>query len=68
MQTIKIKRDGGRGFRVINARDFDPDVHAKFTDKPMTKPEVKAALDALGLEYDAKARVQDLRAMLERAK
>lgn len=24
LPTVRVKRDGGRGFRIINASDFDP--------------------------------------------
>lgn len=42
METIKIKRDGPRGWRIINAADFDPAKHEKYED-PKPKPKARRA-------------------------
>ena len=28
--TVKVKDDSARGYRIINASDFDPDVHIRY--------------------------------------
>jgi hypothetical protein len=30
METIKVKRDGPKGYRLINRADFDPAIHVAF--------------------------------------
>jgi hypothetical protein len=32
--TIKVKRDGPRGFRIINLSDFNPAVHVALDEAP----------------------------------
>lgn len=72
--TVKIKKDSERGWSIINESDFDPDKHELF-DAPeddgldidaMNKGDVKEILDAHGVEYDGRAKLDDLRALAKR--
>lgn len=71
--TVKIKKDSARGWSIINESDFDPDKHELFDadDGPidldaMNKGEIKEVLDAHGVEYDGRAKLENLRAMAQR--
>ena len=33
--TIKVKREGGRGYHIINKSEYDPKVHVIVTDDPL---------------------------------
>ena len=33
LATIKVKREGGKGFRIINASDFKPSLHQLWTEE-----------------------------------
>ena len=35
--TVKVKRDGPKGYRLINASDFNPDIH-ELADAPVRDP------------------------------
>lgn len=65
-ETIKVLREGGRGWHLINRSDFDPDVHERFeVDAPgqPTKADICAALTEKDIEFDkrwSKARLVDL--------
>lgn len=44
IQTIKVKRDGPKGFRIINLSSFDPAVHEAYdVPAPAVKPVEPAA-------------------------
>lgn len=34
LETVKVKRDGPRGWHIINESDYDPDVHELVEDAP----------------------------------
>lgn len=36
-ETIKVVRDGPRGWHLINKQDFDPEKHVLFEEKGTTK-------------------------------
>lgn len=72
--TVKIKKDSARGWSIINESDFDPDKHELF-DAPendgididaMSKSDVKEVLDAHGVEYDGRAKLENLRELAKR--
>ena len=33
LETIKVKRDNGKGFRIINASDFKPSLHQRYEEQ-----------------------------------
>jgi len=33
LETIKVKREGGKGFRIINASDFRPSLHQRYEEQ-----------------------------------
>ncbi len=63
METIKVRRDGPKGFHIINKDDFNPYIHEALEDepeKPLTVAQLKAELTESGVEYPADAKKQDL--------
>ena len=32
LPVVRVRRDGGRGYRIINERDFDPAVHVLYDE------------------------------------
>ncbi len=71
LETIKVKRDGARGFHIINKSAFDPKVHQLHEEAPpaantvagpadLTATELKAELDAAGAVYKGNASKADL--------
>lgn len=69
--TIKVKRDGPKGYRLINASDFDPAKHELFDTAELTEPTegpTKEGLQAkcveLGIEFDARWGVKRLQQVL----
>lgn len=74
METIKVKpwgKDQG-DFVVINKEDFDPDVHELLDGEPdgakkATVAELRAALEAKGVEVPDGAKKADLQALLDAA-
>lgn len=32
LPVVRVRRDGGRGYRLINERDFDPAVHELYVE------------------------------------
>lgn len=74
LPTIKVKRDGPRGFHIINKSDFDPQKHELFEDDPgaegakkATVAELKAALEAKRITIPEGAKKADLQALLDQA-
>lgn len=58
VETIKIKSDGPKGFRVINRSSFDPKVHKPFDEKvgaPSLTPAEQKAADELDARRKAEA-------------
>ena len=33
LATIKVKREGGKGFRIINASDYSPSLHERYEEQ-----------------------------------
>ena len=74
METIKVKpwgKDQG-DFVVINKEDFDPEVHELLDGEPdgakkATVAELRAALEAKGVEVPDGAKKADLQALLDAA-
>lgn len=74
METIKVKpwgKDQG-DFVIINKSDFDPEVHELLDGEPdgakkATVAELRAALEAKGVEVPDGAKKADLQALLEAA-
>jgi hypothetical protein len=73
METIRIKStdEASQGpFVVIDAANFDPDLHERFDPEP-TKPlgiaALRDALTAKGIAFDADAKKADLQALLDGA-
>jgi len=74
METIKVKpwgKDQG-DFVVINKEDFDPEVHELLDGEPdgakkATVAELRAALEAKGIEVPDGAKKADLQALLDAA-
>ncbi len=74
METIKVKpwgKDQG-DFVVINKEDFDPEVHELLDGEPdgakkATVAELRAALEAKGIEVPDGAKKADLQALLDGA-
>lgn len=78
LPTMKVKRDGPRGFRLINVARFDPTIHEVYDPNPepavcapsadeieaMTKADAVAALRARGIEFDGRLGVEALRNIL----
>lgn len=64
--TIKVKRDGPKGYRLINASAFDPAKHELFEAEPTepTKEELQAKCVELGIEFDARWGVKRLQQVL----
>lgn len=75
MNTIKVKPWGeGQGdFVLINAEDFDPELHMRLDaadtngDGKVSIAEIRNALTAKGIEFDPKAKKAELLALLEQA-
>ena len=75
MNTIKVKPWGeGQGdFVLINAEDFDPELHVRLDaadtngDGKVSIAEIRNALTAKGIEFDPKAKKAELQALLEQA-
>ena len=75
MNTIKVKPWGeGQGdFVLINAEDFDPELHVRLDaadtngDGKVSIAEIRNALTAKGIEFDPKAKKPELQALLEKA-
>lgn len=75
MKTIKVKPWGeGQGdFVLINEDDFNPDLHSLLDAADPEKPkalsvdEIRAALTAKGIEFQADAKKADLKALLDAA-
>jgi hypothetical protein len=69
MGLLKVKRDGPKGFRLIDAAAFNPAVHQMF-DAPDASPiasdvaSLRAQIEALGGTYHHKAGAEKLRAIL----
>lgn len=62
LETVRVKREGGFGYRIINASSYDPEVHELVTDEDLGKPtgtqfqpgvEEKAKAAALATDFDA---------------
>lgn len=75
LETVMVKRDGPKGYRIINRTDFDPAVHVLHDpEQPaddgdgLTKAEIHADLEALGVEFDPRARKADLLALRNEAR
>lgn len=74
METIKVKpwgKDQG-DFVIINKSDFDPEVHELLDGEPdgakkATVAELRAALEAKGVEVPDGAKKADLQALLDAA-
>ena len=72
METIKVKpwgKDQG-DFVIINKDDFDPEVHELLDGEPdgakkATVAELRAALEAKGVEVPDGAKKADLQALLD---
>ena len=72
METIKVKpwgKDQG-DFVVINKTDFDPEVHELLDGEPdgakkATVAELRAALEAKGIDVPEGAKKADLQALLD---
>lgn len=78
METVKVKRDGPRGWKLINKCDFDPKKHelyedAKAGDKKtagnaaLTVEQLKAKLAELKVEHDPKLNKAGLVELLDKA-
>lgn len=79
-ETMRIKpsHESQGEFVEINVEDFDPKVHEPLDDLDhdgdghkggsLTKAEIMADLDALGIEYDARASKAKLDALLREGK
>lgn len=85
LETLKVKRDGPRGWHIINASAFDPKVHELFEPHPLdhdgdgrkggsepdeglTKAEIIADLEAMGVDYDPRSKKADLLALRDEAR
>lgn len=74
METIKVKpwgKDQG-DFVIINKSDFDPELHELLDGEPdgakkATVAELRAALEAKGVEVPDGAKKADLQALLDAA-
>lgn len=69
MGLLKVKRDGPKGFRLIDAAAFDPAVHELFDAPaaPLVADDVASLRErivALGGTYHHKAGAEKLRAVL----
>ena len=66
-KTVRVESKGG--FTTINESDFDEKVHKIFKEKPVVKEptvkELKAELDKLEVEYDAKDNKAKLEELLK---
>lgn len=82
VETVRVKRDGGRGHHIINksAYDKNPDAYELVDEKGkslsgsvsgepkgLTVVELKAALEEKGIEYSATAKKAELQALLDGA-
>lgn len=70
--TIKVKRDGPKGYRIINASAFDAKVHEVYEDGPagladMTVPALKALAEERGVDLGDATKKADIIAALELA-
>jgi hypothetical protein len=71
MALLKVKRDGPKGYRLIDADAFDPAIHEAF-DAPVVAPvapageveSLRAQITALGGSFHHKAGAERLRAIL----
>ena len=67
VKTVKVS--DGDSFKTINESDFDEKEHKIFTEKPAVKEptvkELKAELDKLKVEYDAKDNKAKLEELLK---
>jgi len=65
-ETVKI--ESGDSYAIINKCDFDEAEHVLYADAnangKVTAKEIKAKLDALGIEYDSKAKKAELEELL----
>lgn len=67
-KTVKIKSDapGHDGHIVINESDFDPEKHELLDGpKKLGIAELRAALTAKGVAFDAETKKADLQALLD---
>jgi hypothetical protein len=74
IETVKIKRDNEKGYRIINKSSFDPEQHelyeaakAEGSGGP-TRDEMKAFLAEKGIEFPANIRNDKLTELYEAAK
>lgn len=65
LETVKIVQ--GEDYAIINKSDFDKGKHKLYEEpkaQELTVKEIKAQLDEAGIEYDAKAKKDELLALL----
>lgn len=67
LETIRIERDGPRGWKRINLCDFDASRHIEYVPADATKDEAEAALARLGVKADRRKGVPGLLADLRKA-
>jgi len=77
VETIKVCRDGERGWHLINKTDFDPELHREFRVEPViddrgeggpgepTKEELHAKLKELSVEFDGRMGLAKLQELLD---
>jgi len=71
---VKVKRDGPRGFHIIDKARFDPKVHELYEEPKAKKPsdglnveQLKEALTAKGITIPDGAKKPELAALLDAA-
>jgi len=73
VETVKIKRDNDKGYRIINKSSFDPEQHElyeaeKAEGSATTRDEMKAFLVEKGIEFPANIKTDKLTELYEAEK
>ncbi len=73
IETVRIVSDVPEtgGFIVINAEDFDGEIHTLYVESEeggLTKAELIADLEDMGVEFDPRAKKADLQALRDEAR
>lgn len=70
IETVKVKREGPKGCKIINKTDFDPEIHELYESDPTgpTRDEMKAYLTEKGVEFPQNIKGDKLAEMYAEAK
>lgn len=66
LETIRVKDGNRRGWKIINASDFDPKVH-EVAKMPGEREALEARAEALGVKFNARTKDEALAERIEAA-